>query len=333
MILIISFHDNDHVKKVTQHLKSDFEILDLASIPSETRVHAYAGRDADRLLIDTKSGRRIELDRVGAVWNRRIRSFTLDPSITDETARMFAHSETTEAVQGFWYAMPCYWMNHPTADETALRKVAQHRIAHQLGLRIPETLVTNGPDEARAFIERHAATGVIRKAFRNIPQAPRETLKIGPSEMAMINSVRFAPVILQEYIPVALDIRATVVEDQIFSTSFRSDPQYEVDYRPGVGSADVQPYTLPDDVAGRLLQLMAHFGLKYGAVDFRLTPDGQHVFFEVNPAGEYLFASERTGQPIPRLSQPRLIAIRKPPEALPKRWAMAPAWKRMKSRG
>ena len=300
MILIISFPDNDHVSRVTQHLKSDYEVLDLASIPARTRVHAYAGAEADHLLIDTPSGRRIDLDSVGAVWNRRIRSFDLDPALTDDTARMFAMSETSEAVQGFWYAMPCYWMNHPTADEMALRKVVQHRVAHHLGLRIPETLVTNGPDEARAFVERHAATGVVRKAFRNIAQAPRETLKIGPAEMAVIDSVRFAPVILQEYIPLALDIRVTVVDDQIFATSFKSDPQYEVDYRPGVGTADVQPYTLPDDVAAKLMRLMDHFGLKYGAVDFRVTPEGEHVFLEVNPAGEYLFASERTGQPVPQ---------------------------------
>ena len=300
MILIISFPDNDHVSRVTQHLTSDFEILDMASIPHQTRLSAWAGAEVDSLMLDLPSGRRIDLDSVTAVWNRRIRPYTLDPALTDDTARLFAHSETSEAVQGFWYAMPCYWMNHPTADEMALRKVTQHRIARRVGLQIPETLVTNSPDEARAFVERHAATGVIRKAFRNIPQAPRETLKIGPQEMALIDTVRFAPVILQAYIPLALDIRATVVDDQIFATSFKSDPQYEVDYRPGVGTADVQPYTLPDDVADRLMQLMNHFGLKYGAVDFRVTPDGEHVFFEVNPAGEYLFASDRTGQPVPQ---------------------------------
>ncbi len=300
MILIISFPDNDHVTKVTQHLKSDYEVLDLASIPHQARISAYAGASADRLFIDLPSGRRIDLDTVGAVWNRRIRAFTIDPSVTDQTAQMFAMSETSEAVQGLWYAMPCYWMNHPTADEKALRKVAQHRVAYQLGLEIPETLVTNSPEDARAFIETNAATGVVRKAFRNIAQAPRETLKIGPAEMAMIDAVRFAPVILQEYIPLALDIRVTVVDDQIFATSFKSDPEYEVDYRPGVGTAEVKPYTLPEDVSEKLMQLMDHFGLKYGAVDFRVTPEERHVFLEVNPAGEYLFASERTGQPVPQ---------------------------------
>jgi len=38
----------------------------------------------------------------------------------------------------------------------------------------------------------------------------------------------------------------------------------------------------------------------YGAVDLRLTPEGDYVFLEVNPAGEWRFVEERTGQPITR---------------------------------
>jgi glutathione synthase/RimK-type ligase-like ATP-grasp enzyme len=275
-------------------------VVDLAWFPSKMKMHAYAGSSYDVLFLDLPNGYRIALDDVGAVWNRRIKPFTLDEALTDETARLFAWSECTEAMQGLWYGMNSWWMNPPFSDEVALRKVTQHRVAHRLGLRVPETLVTNGPDEAREFIERHNATGVIRKAFRNIPQAPRETLKVGPEELERIDSVRYAPVIFQEYIPLALDLRVTVIDGEIFSTSFRSEPEYEVDYRSGIGSADVQPYQLPDDVAVKLLQLMDAFGLKFGAVDFRVTPEGDHVFFEVNPAGEYLFASERTGQPIPQ---------------------------------
>lgn len=298
MILIITFPDNEHVNRVLRYLSHPYALLDMADFPQRARMHAAAGRDTDTLLLDLPDGRRIDLDTVGAVWNRRIKPFGIDPAITDETGRLFAWSETNEAVNGLWYAMDCFWMNHPTADEKALRKVTQHRVAHRLGLRIPETLVTNGPDAARAFVERHAGTGVIRKAFRNIPEAPRETMKVGPAEIAQLESVRFAPVIFQEYIPLSLDVRVTCVDGDMFATAFRSKPEYEVDYRSGIGSAEVFPYTLPDDVARRLQALIDHFGLKYGAVDFRVTPDGEHVFFEVNPAGEYLFASDRTNQPV-----------------------------------
>ncbi|WP_347265654.1 MvdC/MvdD family ATP grasp protein [Paracoccus sp. (in: a-proteobacteria)] len=300
MILIISFLDNEHVRRVTRHLTHDFEVVDLAWFPERMRMHAHAGRERDALFLDLPSGRRLDLDRVGAVWHRRIRSFTLDPGLSDDTARTFAFSECNEALPGLWPAMDCFWMNPPHADERAMKKVAQHRLARQAGLRVPETLVTNGPDEARAFIEAHAAQGVVRKAFRNIPQAPRVTLRIGPEELALIDSVRFAPVIFQEYVPLALDLRVTVVDGEIFATSFRSEAGFETDYRPGIGSAEVRPYPLPDEVAEALLRLMTRMELKFGAADFRLTPEGEHVFFEINSAGEFLFVCDRTGQPIPQ---------------------------------
>ncbi len=43
---------------------------------------------------------------------------------------------------------------------------------------------------------------------------------------------------------------------------------------------------------------MGALNLVYGAIDMRLTPDGEYVFLEVNPAGQWLFIEERTGQPI-----------------------------------
>ena len=43
---------------------------------------------------------------------------------------------------------------------------------------------------------------------------------------------------------------------------------------------------------------MARLGLIYGAIDLRQTPAGDYVFLEVNPAGQWLFVEQRTGQPI-----------------------------------
>ena len=45
--------------------------------------------------------------------------------------------------------------------------------------------------------------------------------------------------------------------------------------------------TLPADVKRRVFQLLERLGLVSGALDFIVTPDGRHVFLEVNPAGEW----------------------------------------------
>ncbi len=65
-----------------------------------------------------------------------------------------------------------------------------------------------------------------------------------------------------------------------------------------VDEARVRPVTLPPALTAGLLRLMRRLGLVYGAVDLRRRPDGSYVFFEVNPAGQWLFVEERTGMPI-----------------------------------
>ncbi len=300
MILIVSFHDNPHVEAVLQHVRRPVTVFDVADFPSRASLEVSFGDGADRLRLvaDGRSG--IAIEDVGAVWYRRERPLELDPALTDPTSRLFAWSESTEALTGVWRALDCFWMNPPAADEAGQRKVRQLQVARRAGLSVPDTLITNDPSAALAFAAERLERGVIRKAFRNISEAPRSTALVTGDDLARIGDVRYAPVTFQQFVPAVLDLRVIVVEDEIFAAAIRSEPEYRTDYRPGIGSAEFFPYTMPDDVASALLALHRRLGLVYGASDFRVTPDGQHVFLEVNPAGEYLFASERTGQPVPQ---------------------------------
>lgn len=298
MILIVSFEGNEHVEQVRRHLRVDSVVVDTSWFPASLSLDARFGRDVEGLRLSLPNGRQVDLADVGAVWYRRIRPLGLHSDLVDETARLFAWSEANEALLGLWYSLECFWMNRPTADEVSQRKIRQLQVARRLELSIPETLVTNDPAAARDFIQTHGPGNVIRKAFRNIAQAPRETAVLKEEDLALIESVRYAPVIFQRFVPADLDLRVTVVGDEIFAASVRSQPEYRADYRLGLGSANVIPYELPHDVAAKLSELMKVFEINYGAIDLRVTPEGEHVFLEVNPAGEYLFISQRTGQPI-----------------------------------
>lgn len=300
MILIVSFHDNDHVERVLEHLARPATVFDIADFPSRTKLEVRFGKQGDRMALIPSTGPTIDLEDLGAVWFRRIRAMDLDPGITDPTCRLFAWSESTEALTGLWHAMDCFWMNPPAGDEAGQRKVRQLQVARQVGLSVPDTLITNDPVRAREFVAARPEGGVIRKAFRNIAEAPRSTAVVRMDDRDRLDDVRFAPVTFQEFVPAEVDLRVIVVEDEIFAASIRSEPEYRTDYRLGIGSAEFSSYQLPDEVASALLQLHARLGLVYGASDFRVTPDGEHVFLEVNPGGEYLFASERTGQPVPQ---------------------------------
>ena len=299
MILVVSFHDNPHVEAVLEHLSRPVVVFDVADFPSRTALEVRFGADGDRLALHGPSGL-VRAEEVGAVWYRRERPLDLDPALTDSTSRLFAWSESTEALTGFWRALDCFWMNPPDADAVGQRKVRQLQLAREVGLAVPETLITNDPSAARSFVESHLEAGVVRKAFRNIPEAPRSTELVTPADLARIGDVRFAPVTFQRYVAADLDLRVIVVEDEVFAAAIKSTAEFQTDYRMGIGSAEFSSYDLPDDVAAALLALHRRLGLVYGASDFRVTPEGEHVFLEVNPAGEYLFATERTGQPVPQ---------------------------------
>ena len=153
---------------------------------------------------------------------------------------------------------------------------------------------------ARDFVASKRPGEVVRKAFRNIAEAPRETSVVTEADLTRIQTVRFAPVIFQRFVPADLDLRVTFVEDEFFAAAIRSGLEHQADYRLGVGHAEVFPYELPDEVTVKLRRLMDELDLRFGGIDLRVTPQGEHVFLEVNPAGEYLFVTERTGQPVPQ---------------------------------
>jgi glutathione synthase/RimK-type ligase-like ATP-grasp enzyme len=298
MILIVSYPDNEHVDEVMKHLTRDAVVVDTASFPVSLGLSVAMNGEREDLQMALPEGRRIRLCQIGAVWYRRISPYGFHEELRDPTARLFAWSEANEALLGVWYSMGAYWMNPPLADEVAQRKIRQLQVARQVGLTIPDTVVTNEPDVAQMFVQQHGVGRVVRKAFRNIAEAPRETHLLRAEDLSQLDSVAYTPVIFQEYVPAALDLRVTIVEDDVFAAAVTSESEYAADYRPGLASATVVPYDLPGDVAAKLHALMSVFGLHYGAIDLRLTPEGDYVFLEVNPAGEYLFISKRTEQPI-----------------------------------
>ena len=46
------------------------------------------------------------------------------------------------------------------------------------------------------------------------------------------------------------------------------------------------------------MALVRRLGLRYGAIDLILTPEGDYVFLEINPNGQWQWIEEPTGLPI-----------------------------------
>lgn len=201
-------------------------------------------------------------------------------------------SEAATAFQGMWQSTRALWVNNIQRDAAASHKPYQLAVAKEIGLRIPETLITNDPEEARDFWS--ALPGqVVSRPFAASVASRRETPVMNPENERMAESVRLAPVIFQKYVA-GNDLRITVVGDRVFpaETGARHG-EYRAAVRLNTG-LHYRRHELPPAVQEKLVALTRRLGLEYAAIDMRVTSEGEYVFFEVNPAGQFLYVELAT---------------------------------------
>lgn len=307
MILILSHHGDPHARIVFEYLAQagqTAEILDLSAFPIRDRLLLSYGRNGTRLRYRLAGGQVLDLNAVGAVWWRRPQPYTVEDGLD---AADFALLECEEALAGLWQALPARWMNPPVLDAAAARKSWQLQLATELGLDPPETLITNCPEAALAFVRQLG--DVIYKPLGVTQRHWRETRRFGDEELRHIDALRHAPVILQERIE-GEDLRVTVVGRQIFAAAIdTTGGNYPTDFRMNHDMV-IRPAKLPASVEDAITRLMQRLGLVYGALDFRhCSRSGALRFLEINPAGQWLFVEEQTRQPIARAIAGQLAAM------------------------
>jgi hypothetical protein len=300
VILIISHPADDHAVGVLGALDRvghPAVLVDTARFPNNASLTQRF--EGDRGYYEwSVDGQSIDLSTCGAGWWRRPQPFTLQPEISPDVMS-FTYSECHEAAAGLWAALDLNWVNPPELDEVAHHKPYQLAAATEVGLPVPRTIITNDPAVAREFIAALGPERTVYKTFLASEQCWRETRVMRPDELEFLDSVRLAPVIFQEYVPAVADVRVTVVGESMFAAAIIPAPGgYDLDYRMDMDGASFEPAELPVETQQGIHALMKRLGLVFGAVDLRRTPDDRYIFLEVNPAGEWRFVEERTGQPI-----------------------------------
>ena len=280
--------------------------LDTDRFPSEVRLAARYG-GGERVTFGA-GGYEFELNEVGAIWHRRLSVAARVPREMDAQLRAASVGESRAALLGVLAGLTAFRVDPEASIRRAEQKPVQLRVARELGLEIPRTLVTNDPAAVRDFYA--ACDGrLVTKMLSSFAVYDREgresvvfTNPVGPEDLEDLTGLSLCPMTFQERIGKQLELRATVVGRRVFTASIDSQasPRAAHDWRrDGVGLIDEwRPYTLPPEVGQGLLALTDYFGLNYGAADFILTPDGRHVFLELNPSGEFFWLEHGPGLPI-----------------------------------
>lgn len=105
--------------------------------------------------------------------------------------------------------------------------------------------------------------------------------------------------LFQQWVPKDYEVRLTVVDDQFFAARIDArSPAAETDWRADYHALDYTAIETPEFVRTRVSELLHRLGLRFGALDFVVSPDGQWWFLECNPNGQWAWIETETAMPI-----------------------------------
>jgi MvdC family ATP-grasp ribosomal peptide maturase len=273
--------------------------------PSRVKLSARAGDERAAHLV-MEMGEQVSAAEVRAVWARKLWSPRMADNL-DERYRSMCVSESVAALEGFLDALHgARWVNNLNRERDAENKQRQLRLAARAGLRVPRTLVTNDPVAARQFFaETEGQT--VAKLLRPITVSMDAdkpfvyTNRVREEDLAGAEALRHSPMVFQELIPKAYELRVACVAGEAFAGALDATgtSRGHTDWRRASPEECRWLKTqLPTAVASSLQALMSELGLVFGAVDLIYTPSGEYVFLEVNPSGEWGMLERDLGLPI-----------------------------------
>lgn len=202
------------------------------------------------------------------------------------------------------------WVNLPSAAAKCESKLIQLHIAHEAGLLVPDTAVTNDAATVRQLIKR--CNRVIYKTFYSHAWQDPSTGRTSAMDVALLDEsselpeaeIAVCPGIFQHYIDKSFDVRVTVIGLHMFAARlWGSNKQAYVDWRPHIADDDivVEPFDLPAAVEKKLRMMMGRLNIVFGCIDLVADRDANLFFLEVNQQGQFLFIEGR---------QPKLPLLR-----------------------
>lgn len=308
-ILILGQHNNAEVQSLAHKAKlanCQTIVLDTRQIPDSASIEYYPEHCSTQLILN---GECFPLACIeGVYWSR------VDPPNTqlmgNDKAAANANFESTCLLQILLNEDKLNWVNSFQAVQFHRTKPRQLTLAKKLGANIPPTYIGNRLSAIQAFLRLYP------KAISKPVFAGELTQLIGlhmQSEESIKQWAKF-PITLQAYVP-GENIRTYIVGDFMVSALIQesydnpisvtaanvdascidknTERQYS-DYR-NADRVTLVPMQIPIRVQQLAVRIMRAFHMQFTAIDWRLTPQGQFVFLEANPAPLFVNAQKQLG--------------------------------------
>ena len=327
MVLVITSKSDGHVEPVVRHLEAagvPWVRLNTEDAATNLSLTIDPARGSGELFIHD-SRQVVDLASVRAVWYRKPERVHVDHFHLDAGALDYVDAEFREILDGLYALLShAYWINNPYTTRLAHRKMRQLQVAATLGLRVPRTLITNVPERVFEFAQGLQSDVAIKSlgAISVLEETGEDTAlqygiftrRVSQDELVEVSDkIRHLPTTFQEFIPKQCELRITCVADELFACEItaRDGDATADDYRFDTNNLEHRA-TDCHGLDDRLRAYMREFSLEFACIDVIVPRDGEPVFLEANPNGQWLWVERHTGLAIASAIARRLNRVSDP---------------------
>jgi glutathione synthase/RimK-type ligase-like ATP-grasp enzyme len=293
VILLITLAKDLHAYAVAERVQSLSDhvchIIECDTVAQKISLSLVLGGD-DRDFIVNTEGREVSVSSSRLAWLRRPRGLQNICDIDDDKVREIINNDCRGAFTGILQSrFRGKWISAPEATYRASDKIYQLSIAAEVGFRIPRTLVSQSREEVIKFWSQND-NGIIVKAVVGAHQTFLLTRQLKNPRIFTESAYMAAPAIYQEFIPGKRHIRLHCFGDRSFAATIITE---DVDWRPNLTAA-ITSWPVPRDLHMRIRTVLDRLGLEMGIVDLKQDQNGDFVWFEVNPQGQFIYLDSLT---------------------------------------
>jgi glutathione synthase/RimK-type ligase-like ATP-grasp enzyme len=289
-ILIIGNSEDahaEHIKNVLAQEGVNADYLDTRLFPTQLRMSWQPNTQLG--FLNLSEDRKLKLQDIHSIFWRNF-SDVYVPSMADANQELIAYNDSISLLRTMIKACPARWVNSWEAYQFHKEKPLQLGKVQQIGVKIPQTLVSNDPEEVIEFVQAQDKA-IFKPVYGGAHTQFVTQDHLEPKRLNLALSL--SPITIQEYIP-GTNIRSYVINKSVYSAEIRSQ---SLDFREDV-EAELIPVELPEFVQQQCLAIAQALLLKWTAIDWRLNPWGEYVFLEANPSPMFLHFEDKTGFPI-----------------------------------
>ena len=264
-------------------------------------------------LNDRPKGLTIDLLTFQSVYFRRPELPKIEEDSLSPDERQFIQLEIRQTLEGLYKILrKAYWISDIDAIRKAENKVYQQLIAKEIGFKIPKGVITNSPDNFYAFVSSGEDGCIIKPVYSGQIGWPEMHNVVFTSQLQTKpkpQQIELCPSYLQEQIRKQYDVRVTIVGEEVFAARIdsQSNQETKTDWRVGENILRHEVITLPGTIKSQCLELLRRLGLQFGAIDSIETEEGEYIFLEINPNGQWAWIETQTGMPISETIAKQLV--------------------------